>query len=1206
MKRLFSALPASVAFAAALLLSPGSGPPATDPRPARSGAMEALEFWSGARAYPSADLPPDRHVRAFDWMRKATAKRRPIPSAGSGWRYIGPSNLSGRMLSVALNPLNPSTIYAGSASGGLWRSHTGGVAGDWERVATGHPVLGVAAIAIAPGDSNVVYIGTGEVYRYAGTAGGLAVRTTRGSYGMGLLKTTDGGATWSKSLDWSYNQERGVQAIRINPLNPSTVWAATTEGIYRSTDAGASWENLLPVQMGQDIVIHPLDTGKVLVTTGNLGLSNAFYRTTDAGATWLPVTPIDFSGKALLGQYASNPDVVYASVADSTTGVGSLWRTDDFGDGWTELSNSSTNALFGVQGWYSHFVAVHPGDSTIVVHAGVPARRSTDGGVTFAGSAGSYSDHHAYAVDPVNPDILYVANDDGIYRSTNFGLSFTQVSDNLATGQFYNGFSNSASDSLIALGQVQDHIPGYLYTGSDAWPLSAVDEVGWTGIDQSNDSIMYAGTRDGGAIRKSTNRGASFAPAGGGFSGISCWNAPFVVSPSNPNILYFGRSRIFRSTTSAATWSATNGGLVLDGNPALSMAVAASDPDVVYVGTAPRVDRTHVFATTNGGTSWTDVTGPLPDRYPLDIAVDPANPSVAYVGFGGYGTGHVFKTTDGGASWTDVTGDLPDIPVTALLVDPANSSVVYLGSDVGVCISTNGGGTWEPFGDGLPEAVLVSDLTMTASNRTLRASTHGNSVFERKMPSSLPSLSSVVPSGGEVFQAGSVQAITWNQALVPSVKVEFSPDDGSTWTTVAASVPAWPDSFAWTVPLTLTAQARVRVSSTADTLLGAQSAATFTIAYDGVILELAEEWNLVSLPLAVSDPSTGALFPAATGRAYRYDGGYAVAETLSAGSGYWIRSAGAGPVPIPGDSIAAETVAVAKGWNLVGSVTAPLDAGLLSTDPPGIVVTPFYAYDGAYTAEDTIRPGRGYWVKASGAGSLILAPPPPAAATGRSRQLPVQRAPVGSLTFTDARGRTARLALATELPADGDSYELPPLPPVGGFDVRFEGGSRLGIVGEAALTLRARGVEWPAVVAWSVPDGETYLLNAGPSGAIDVRGSGSVAIESAGLVSIRRASSGAVHLPAAFSLSQNYPNPFNPSTRIGFVVPAGGPSDAPVDVSLRVYDVAGRLTATLLSGGLPPGAHAIDWDASDLPGGVYFCVLRSGNESRAIKMLLLK
>ncbi|NIW79968.1 MAG: hypothetical protein GWN16_11135, partial [Calditrichae bacterium] len=128
-----------------------------------------------------------------------------------------------RTLVVEFNPQNPNTIFAGSASGGLWRSYSAGRGADaWEYVPTGFPVLGVSSIAFVPGDSNTFYIGTGEVYNYQNVGTDPAYRSTRGSYGIGILKTTDGGQTWSKSLDWSYNQQHGVWAVEVNPLNPNT------------------------------------------------------------------------------------------------------------------------------------------------------------------------------------------------------------------------------------------------------------------------------------------------------------------------------------------------------------------------------------------------------------------------------------------------------------------------------------------------------------------------------------------------------------------------------------------------------------------------------------------------------------------------------------------------------------------------------------------------------------------------------------------------------------------------------------------------------------------------------------------------------------------------------------------------------------------------------------------------------------------------
>jgi photosystem II stability/assembly factor-like uncharacterized protein len=694
-----------------------------------SDAMQALELWTQSRAYPFADISPDAHYRAFQYVRSEMSEAR--SSVVDAWRSIGPINFSGRMIAVALNPHNPSTIYAGAASGGLWRSFTGGLGGDWHRVETGFPVLGVNAIAIDPTDTNVIYIGTGEVYRYQGSTGGIVIRTTRGSYGMGILKTTNGGRTWTKSLDWSYHQQRGVQALRLNPLNPHTIFAATSEGIFKSKDAGITWSQKLNALLAQDIVINAWDTMQVLATCGNFGsMGRGVYRSTDGGESFTMIGGLPaFSGKGMLAQQTSNPLYVLASLADSTTGAGTLWRSTDFGASWNLLSSE---ALYGVQGWYSQFVAVHPTDANQVVRGGVYIFKSTNGGVTSVQKSGAYYDMHNFAHHPSNPNILYVVSDGGVFRSTNFGDTYEDANAGLLTSQFYNGFSNSAQDSFMAMGQVQDHF-GYRYVGTLSWPSGAVDEIGWTAINQQNDLVQYAGNRGGASLYKSTNRGTSFFSLSGGFTGTSCWNTPFVLSSSNPNVLYFGRSIVYKTTNAGSSWSPTNGGVALDGNPLLSMAVAPTHHDTVYVGTVPGIVRPHVYRTTNGGSSWTDVTGILPNRYYMDIAVDPRDACIVYVAVGGFDTIRVARSVDAGASWMDISGTLPNVPATAVAVDPFNPNHVYVGTDVGVFVSTNGGGDWMSFNEGFPEAVIVADLVVSPSNRSLRAATHSNGVYERRL-----------------------------------------------------------------------------------------------------------------------------------------------------------------------------------------------------------------------------------------------------------------------------------------------------------------------------------------------------------------------------------------------------------------------------------------------------------------------------------------
>src|SRR4029450_6467691 len=154
-------------------------------------------------------------TESFIQMKQSSSRSTFFPGT---WEAIGPMNFGGRTLALCFNPLNPNTIFAGSASGGLWRSFTAGIGPNaWHQIETGFPLLGVAAIAINPTDSNEIFIGTGEVYNDQNTGTGFAVRTTRGTYGIGILKSSDGGMTWSKSLDWQYDELKGVQDILINP-----------------------------------------------------------------------------------------------------------------------------------------------------------------------------------------------------------------------------------------------------------------------------------------------------------------------------------------------------------------------------------------------------------------------------------------------------------------------------------------------------------------------------------------------------------------------------------------------------------------------------------------------------------------------------------------------------------------------------------------------------------------------------------------------------------------------------------------------------------------------------------------------------------------------------------------------------------------------------------------------------------------------------
>ncbi len=733
-----------------------------------SGAYEALNFFGMSRAYPNTTLPANAHYAAWKSAKEKSIVSRTANTAP--WEAMGPKNRGGRTLELTFNPQNYNTIYAGSASGGLWRSYSGGAgANAWEYVPTGFPVLGVSAIAFAPADSMVIYIGTGEVYNVTSVGTGAAFRATRGSYGMGILKSTDGGVNWEKSLDWSYDQNQGIWDIKVSTQNPNKVFTATTDGIYRSEDAGQNWTQVLDVPMANSLLIDPDDDQTLLVGCGNFGSTGyGIYRTTDNGVNWQHITaglPNNYLGKIQLAQAPSASAIVYASIGNGfgfDDGATWLCRSDDFGTNWTIQSTTDYSQW---QGWFSHDVAVSPTNPDHLIAVGIKVWRSTDGGVTLEeisdngptydtppleGPDGPsyyvHSDSHDVIYHPTESNRFYVASDGGVHHSEDHGDSFYSCVGGYQTVQFYNGFSNSSQDSIFCIGGLQDN-GTIVWEGDAIWTKVYGGDGSWTAVDPTNDQNVYVSSQNLN-IRASNDQAESFYSADvPNNNEYTSFIAPFVVAPSAPNILYAGRSRVYKTENGGNDWTPTNAGFALDNNPVLSLTIFPENEGIVYAATAPTTffggTRGHVFITTDGGDSWTDITGDLPDRYPMDMTVDPTNAATAYITFSGFGTGHVFKTEDFGTSWTDISQDLPDVPTNAVIVDPLFPDNVYIGNDLGVFASVDGGETWQNYQEGLFDAVMIFDLKISPTNRKLRAATHGNGAFQRDLLEDTPSTATV-------------------------------------------------------------------------------------------------------------------------------------------------------------------------------------------------------------------------------------------------------------------------------------------------------------------------------------------------------------------------------------------------------------------------------------------------------------------------------
>jgi hypothetical protein len=726
-----------------------------------SDALQSMQFMSQIRAFPDADIPADKFYKAYEYSSTQLTALNDNPNLDS-WTSIGPNNIGGRSLAIAVHPVDTSIVYIGSASGGLWKSTSGGIgASAWTLVNTGYPSSAVSSIAIDSANPNTMYIGTGESYGYQYSKYGLDIRVTRGMYGIGILKTTNAGTTWTKSLDWSYNNQRGVWKVLINPKNSNTVYAATTEGVFKSVNAGTTWTTVLNYQMAMDMLINPVDTSILYVSIGNLSsfVPNAnvgLYKTTNGGVSWTKLTGglPSWTGKTTIDMYKGNPDYIYANIANDpgTNNYVGYYRSTNAGLNWTLGSTSVPSSN---QGWYNQGHIVKANDPNAILVGTLDVWKSTNGGTTFTGKSSwsawvtgatppgqpegpsnfVHADVHYYAANPKEPNKVYIAADGGLYRSDNFGETFYSCNGGYVTSQFYASLGNSYLDSVFCLGGLQDNRSAF-YQGTTAWYKTFSGDGACSQVSSQSNSVCYTEYTYG-SISSSNNGGVSWngaasGPPNNGSETYYCFNMPYVVCKTNPAVLYAGGTSMYKSVNSGSGWSLQN---TFTNQKALSIAVSSTGTDTAYVGVLPTITSSvaAVYRTVNGGTSWTDISGGMvPNRYPTRINVNPYNSKEVYVSFGGFGTAHVLRSTNAGTSWTNITSNLPDVPTQSVVVDPVYPQNIYVGNDLGVYVSTNNGTSWYEYRTGMPYA-LVFDLTIVNVSRKLRATTHGNGIWERKL-----------------------------------------------------------------------------------------------------------------------------------------------------------------------------------------------------------------------------------------------------------------------------------------------------------------------------------------------------------------------------------------------------------------------------------------------------------------------------------------
>jgi hypothetical protein len=374
---------------------------------------------------------------------------------------------------------------------------------------------------------------------------------------------------------------------------------------------------------------------------------------------------------------------------------------------------------------------------------------NTTVGATNEGTSTNYvhADIHHLYYSPFNNNTIYACTDGGLFRSTNSGSSFVGLNGGLMTAQIYANMAISSTDPNFMICGLQDNAT-FVYAGQPGCRRKIGGDGFSAAIDPTNDNTCF-GSLYYFTVYKSSNRASTFSSVYNNSSGTerACFSAPLVMAPSNPNVMYGGTIYLKKSTNKGSNWSNANGGQSLSNSsaPVIKIGVSTTDANLLYAATVPGGGaRAKIYKSTNGATSFTEITGSLPDRFFTDIAVDPTDHSRIAVTLSGYNSSHVYISTNGGLSWVDISQGLPDVPHNTAVFDPANPQTIVVGNDLGVYYAagvTDGSVSpeWLPFNDGLSDATMVMDLLATNDNR-LRLGTHGKGLWEASMPEGAGSL----------------------------------------------------------------------------------------------------------------------------------------------------------------------------------------------------------------------------------------------------------------------------------------------------------------------------------------------------------------------------------------------------------------------------------------------------------------------------------
>ncbi|MDE2149640.1 MAG: glycosyl hydrolase [Gammaproteobacteria bacterium] len=723
------------------------------------------------------------------------------------FRNLGPAVAGGRVAAVAGIPGDPRVYYVGAAGGGVFKTTDGGL--RWKPVFAHEATGSIGAIALAPENPNLVWVGTGEANIRNDVIGGT-----------GVYLSTDAGASWKRMGLEKVGQ---IARIVVDPHDSNHVlvaalgheWGANPErGVYETTDGGKTWTKTLFVDDRSgaiDLALQPGNGQVVFAATWQAwrepwmlhdgGPGSGIWRSTDGGSTWkrltegLPKGPIGRIGLAIA---PSEPQKVYALV-EAPIGQGALFVSDDLGDHWQKVSD---NHALSVRGFYFSTLEVAPNDAGRVYFSGFQLLRSDDGGKTVRViDEHVHVDHHALWIDPADPKRMIQGNDGGAYLSFDAGKSWRFL-DGLPIEQSYMVAADGRTPYRLCTG-LQDNggwcgpsssLADRVVSGND-WYTVVGGDGEYTVPAPSDPDVVYSDAEDGAVVRfdLKTKQTKFIMPYLHGPAFVNDiptseqrirfnWTPPIAVAPKDADTIYLGGNVLLKSSDGGDHWSTVSPDLTrndkdkqkLSGGPIhydlsgaetydtlLSVAIAASDPQAIWTGS----DDGLVQVTRDGGQTWNDVTPSGAPKWARVYQIDVSNtdPGTAYVAFDAHQLDddkpYVYATHDYGKSWRSIAGNLPaDAAVVVVRADPARPQVLAAGTMRGLWVSRDGGRRWTQLKANLPTMpvwdlkFVRGDLVLATHGRGLWVADHFAAMAELD-PEALPKqLTLFTPGSGIEFQ----------------------------------------------------------------------------------------------------------------------------------------------------------------------------------------------------------------------------------------------------------------------------------------------------------------------------------------------------------------------------------------------------------------------------------------------------------------------